>query len=296
MRATTQERIGFIGLGVMGQPMALTLIKAGTELLVWNRSADKCVPLQAAGAEVAARPEEVFEKVTIVILMMASEAALDAVLGRETDGFSANVCGHTLIHMGTVSPDYSRRLDAEIRAAGGSYVEAPVSGSRKPTEAGELVAMLAGDPQIVDGVRPYLEPMCQQMEMCGAVPNALLMKLATNAFLIPLLTGLAEAFNFADRHGLDKDKLVSILNGGQMASPISQIKAQKLAAGDFGVQAAVSDVLKNNRFVVEAAQAAGFASPLLETCLGLFTEAEALGVGQDDVIAVLRAIEARSKA
>jgi hypothetical protein len=175
-------KIGFIGLGVMGEPMALNLARAGTALIVWNRSPERCEKLRLAGAEVAASPAEIFGKVRIVILMLADGAAIDAVLGRGTPEFAANVAHHVIVHMGTTSPDYSRGLDADIKAAGGSYVEAPVSGSRKPAEAGELVGMLAGEPEAVEEVRPLLRPICRETIICGPVPSALLMKLAVNLY------------------------------------------------------------------------------------------------------------------
>ena len=203
--------IGFIGLGVMGQPMALNLARAGTSLIVWNRSADRGEALRAAGAKVAASSAEVFAQTRIVLLMLYDAAAIDAVLGRGSPGFRDLVAGHLIVQMGTPAPDYSKGLDADIRAAGGAYVEAPVSGSLKPAEAGQLVGMLAGEPDDVVQVRPLLAPMCRETFPCGAVPNALLMKIAINAFLIPMVTGLAEAFHFADRHGLDVHQLQAIL-------------------------------------------------------------------------------------
>ncbi len=289
-----RKDIGFIGLGTMGQIMALNLAKAGESLTVWNRSADRCEPLRAAGAAVAPDSAAVFSQTGTVILMLADEAAVDAVLARGTADFAARVCGHTIVHMGTVFPTYSQELDADIRAAGGRYVEAPVSGSRKPAEAGQLVAMLAGEPATVEAVRPLLAPLCHQTVPCGAVPNALLMKLATNAFLLPTIAALAEAFHLADRFGLDRQQFASVIGGGQLASPISRIKAQKLASGDFTVQAAVFDALKNNRLAIKAARAARTASPLLDLAGELYAEALALGFGQVDLVAVLRAIEART--
>jgi 3-hydroxyisobutyrate dehydrogenase len=293
-RMENRKDIGFIGLGTMGQLMALNLVKAGESLTVWNRSADKCEPLRAAGAGVAPDSAAVFSQAGIVILMLADEAAVDAVLTRGTADFAVRVGGHTIIHMGTVFPTYSRELEADIRAAGGRYVEAPVSGSRKPAEAGQLVAMLAGEPATVEAVRPLLAPLCHQTVPCGAVPNALLMKLATNAFLLPTIAALAEAFHLADRFGLDRQQFASVIGGGQLASPISRIKAQKLAAGDFAVQAAVFDALKNNRLAIKAARAAKTASPLLDLAGELYAETLAMGFGQVDLIAVLRAIEART--
>lgn len=286
--------LGFIGIGVMGQPMALNLIRAGTPLTIWNRSLDSIEPLRALGATVAASPADVFRRTSVVILMLAHGGAIDSVLGRGTPAFEANVAQHTILHMGTTSPEYSRALEADIRAAGGFYVEAPVSGSRKPAEAGELVAMLAGDANVIEAVRALLKPVCRETFVCGPVPNALLMKLAVNIFLITTVTGLAEAAHFADHHGLDMQQFRAVVDAGQMASSISRVKSLKLVARDFAVQASITDVLKNNRLIAEAAREAKVASPLLDVCHALFAETHALGYDKDDMIAVVRALEART--
>ncbi|MFH8238365.1 MULTISPECIES: NAD(P)-dependent oxidoreductase [unclassified Streptomyces] len=289
-------RVGFIGLGVMGQPMALRLADAGTPLVVFNRTAARAEPLRTAGAEVATGPAEVFERTGTVFLMLADEAATDAVLVRGTPGFASRVTGRTVVHMGTTSPQYSRRLEADVRAAGGRYVEAPVSGSRVPAENGRLVAMLAGEESAVAEVAPLLAPLCHESFVCGPVPDALLTKLSVNLFLITQVTGLVEAFHFAERQGLDRGRFLDVLEAGPMASAVSRMKAPKLLAGDFSVQAAALDVLKNNRLIAEAARGAGLASPLLDAAHALFEETVALGHGGEDMVAVLRAIEARTGA
>ncbi|MFI8219062.1 NAD(P)-dependent oxidoreductase [Streptomyces sp. NPDC085932] len=286
--------VGFIGLGVMGQPMALNLARAGSRPLVWNRTSGRCAPVRAAGGEVAASAAEVFRRCGTVFLMLADEAAVDAVLGRGGPEFAARIAGRTVVHMGTTSAEYSSGLQDDVRAAGGRYVEAPVSGSRVPAERGELVGMLAGDEDAVAAVRPLLAPMCRETFGCGAVPGALLMKFSVNLFLITLVTGLAEAFHFADRHGLDQRLLRDVLDAGPMASAVSRVKAPKLLERDFTVQAAAADVLKNNRLIAEAARAADLASPLLDLCHVLFEETVARGHGAEDMVAVLHALEART--
>jgi 3-hydroxyisobutyrate dehydrogenase len=285
---------GFIGLGIMGQPMALNLARHGMPLLVWNRTVIRCEPVRQAGASVAASPAEVFQRAETVILMLADDAATDAVLSRGTPRFAARAARRTIVHMGTTSADYSHALEADIRAAGGRYVEAPVSGSRGPAEEGRLVVMLAGDEAPVDDVRPLLRPLCRQIIACGAVPSALIMKLAVNIFLIAQVTGLAEAFHFADRQGLDHRRFLDVLDAGPMASDVSRAKAVKLLTGDFAAQAAILDVLKNNRLIAEQARATGIATPLLDACHALYGETAALGCGDQDMTAVLRAIEART--
>lgn len=286
--------IGFIGLGNMGLPMALNLVRAGTPLIVWNRSPEKCTPLREAGAKVAASAADVFKQARIVIVMMSDSESTDLVLGRGTPDFATNVANHIIVSMGTNAAEYSRGLEADIRAAGGSYVEAPVSGSRKPAEAGQLVAMMAGESAAVEEVRPLLKPMCHESIVCGAVPSALLMKLAVNLFLITMVTGLAESFHFAEKHGLDLQQFLAVLDAGPMASNVSRVKLAKLVAHDFSVQASIVDVLKNNRLIAEAARESHLASPLLDVCYALFGETVGLGHGKLDMAAVVHAIEART--
>ena len=286
--------IGFIGLGTMGEPMALTLVKAGTRLVVWNRTPAKAESFAAAGADVAREAAEVFAHCATIFLMLVDGEAIDAVLDRDGAAFAARVAGRTVVHMGTTSPAYSRQLEADIRSVGGHYVEAPVSGSRKPAEAGQLVAMLAGNADAIANVRPLLTPMCRETMICGPVPNALLMKLSVNLFLIALVTGLAEAVHFADRHGLNLAQFAAVLNAGPMASDVSRVKAPKLVRRDFAVQATISNVLENNRLIAEAAREAGIAAPLLDVCHALYRETRTLGFGDADMAAVLKAIEAHS--
>jgi 3-hydroxyisobutyrate dehydrogenase len=232
--------VGFLGLGTMGQPMALNLARKDVDLVVWNRSPGRAEPLDAAGARVAGSPAEVFASAETVILMLADGAATDTVLGRGDARFAAQVQDHLVVSMATVSPDYSRGLAADVRAAGGRYVESPVSGSRVPAEQAQLVAMAAGERNDVAAVRPLLDRMCRETFVCGDVPDALVMKLAVNLFLITMVTGLAEAVHFADRHGLDLTQLQSILDAGPMASPVSTLKVAKLVTDDFDVQASVA--------------------------------------------------------
>ncbi len=286
--------LGFIGLGTMGEPMALNLVKSGKSLMVWNRSLLKSGTLLEAGAAVAKDPAEVFAKCDVVILMLADSAAIDEVLARGSPAFEKRVKARMLVNMATVEPDFSRELDADVRAAGGRYVEAPVSGSRKPAEAATLVAMLAGDEDDVAITRHLVAPMCRDVIICGPAPNALFMKLAVNLFLIAMVTGLTEAAHFAERLGLDLTKFLAVLDAGPMASDVSKIKGAKLVALDFSRQAAITDVLKNNRLVVETARQARVASPLIDVCYGLYAETQELGFGDEDMVAVIRAIEQRT--
>lgn len=290
------EEVGFVGLGGMGQPMALNLVKAGTRLVAWNRSAERAEPLRALGASVAANVEEVFARTRIVIVMLVNEEVTDAVLGRGTSGFAKLVSGHVVVSMGSVEPDFSRGLAADIAAAGGRFVEAPVSGSKNPAVAGQLVSMLGGDPDTVAEIRPLLAPMCRETLFCGAAGTGLLMKLAVNLYLCTMLVGLAEAVHFADQHGLDLGMFRDAIDSGPMACDVTRVKIPMFMERDFSVQAATSDALASTRLIANEARAAGMVSPLLDLSSDLYGESVRLGNARLDMVSVIEAIEARTEA
>jgi len=299
-------RLGFAGLGLMGEPMARNLVRAGTPLTVWNRSQERAAALGAAGATVAPDVAALFAASDVVILMLVDAAAIDAVLGRGDTvlgrggagsgrggvGFADLVAGRTVVTMGTTSPAYSAGLAADVRAAGGRYVEAPVSGSAGPARSGDLVAMLAGDEADLDVLEPLLKPMCRQTVRAGAVPNALLTKLAVNVYLVTTVAALAESVHFAQRHGLDPDVFRAVLDAGPMASRVSRDKLAAMLDAQFSPNAAIRDVLANCDLIVAAAGTAGLDSPLLTAARALYARTAALGHGDLDMAAVLTALRA----
>jgi len=284
--------VGFVGLGVMGQPMALNLQHSGIPLTVWNRTPARCEPLVAAGAVQAPSLDALFKSSRTIILMLADEQSTDEALGRGGDRFAKRVSGKRIIAMGTNSPGWSEQLEQELLAAGAEYVEAPVSGSRQPAVEGRLVAMIAGAKQEdrSDAAR-LVAPMCRRTFDAGPVPTALRLKISVNLYLITMVAGLAEAAGLARRLGVDWPLLKSVLDAGPMASDVSRMKLDKLVADDFSVQASIRDVLMNCRLVADAAQGAGFDAPLLTRSLRLFDRAQRDGFGDLDMIGVIRAMD-----
>ncbi|WJK35740.1 GNAT family N-acetyltransferase [Solwaraspora sp. WMMA2065] len=283
-------RVGFVGLGIMGLPMARRLARSGVGLTVWSRTPKSDDELKAAGARTAANVPEVFAQCDTVIVMLRNADAVDQVLRDVPGGLAHLVAGRTIVNMGTLPPEYSKALADEVESAGGHYVEAPVSGSRRPAEDGKLVAMVAGRPDVVRRTVALLDPLCAQITTCGPVPSGITMKLAANVFLIALVAGLAEAFHFADRHGLDRDLLRGVLDAGQMSSAISRVKTAKLVADDLSAQAAIADVQMNAELIVDAAAAVGAGVPLSELCLALYADAVSRGDGDLDMVGVIRTI------
>ena len=287
--------IGFIGIGVMGQPMAMNLLRAGVRVAAWNRTPSDASRSRSWGRRSQTGPEEVFAAADTVILMMIDEPSTDHVLGRGGAAFEHNVRNHVVVQMGTMSPGYSRDLERDVISAGGRYVEAPVSGSRAPAEQGRLVAMIAGaDDATLRQVQSVLQPMCATTVLCGAVPGALSMKLAVNLYMIGMVTALAEAVHFASRMRLDLGAFSEVLQAGPMDSSLARVKAGKLLAADFDVQAAITDVIKNADLVAEAAQNAGIAAPIIDLCSDLYHETADAGWGHLDMVAVVKAFERRS--
>ena len=295
MAADQQAEVGFIGTGTMGEPMAHNLLRAGVPLIVWNRTTEKTRTLASAGARVASDASDVFEKARTVILMLFDGAAADAVLARGTARFATNVEGRTIVQMGTVSPAHSLALAKDIAAAGGRYVEAPVSGQRGPAAAGQLIAMVAGDERDIRAVRHLFDPMCKEVVSCGPVPNALSLKNASNLYVATTLACLVETFNFARCQGLDLDLLATLLCNGPMASDLVRMKAPKLVARDFAIQASVKTMAEGTRLIAEQAAASHAAVPMLDACMLLCRESVSLGLSDADVTALTQAIEERSR-
>ena len=294
MTTDQQAEVGFIGTGTMGEPMAHNLLRAGIPLIVWNRTTEKTQALASAGARVASDASDVFENARTVILMLFNGAAADAVLARGTARFATSVKDRTIVQMGTVSPAYSLALAEDIAAAGGRYVEAPVSGQRGPAMAGQLIAMVAGDEHDIRAVRHLFDPMCKDVVSCGPVPNALSLKNASNLYVATMLTCLVETFNFARCQGLDLDLLATLLCNGPMASDLVRMKAPKLVASDFAVQASVKSMAEATRLIAEQAASSDAAVPMLDACILLCRQAISLGMSEADVTALTRAIEERS--
>ncbi len=281
--------VGFAGLGIMGVPMALRLVDAGTELAVWSRRPEACAPLVERGAALASDPDALFAASDTVVVMLRDEEATDAVLGRGTHSFARRVAGRRVIVTGTNSPAYSAALAREVADAGGAYVEAPVSGSRVPAERGELVVMLAGeDPDALAAAEELLAPLAKAVVRCGEAPGALRTKIAVNHYMMAMVASLAEALATARTAGVDVASVVRVLEASPMDSPIARVKAAKLVADDESPQAAIADVVKNCGLVLDAAREAGATTPIIDLVSSLYEATAASGHGELDMVAVAR--------
>lgn len=284
-------RLGFAGLGLMGSPMAANLLRVGVELAVYNRSAAPREALRQLGARAFFDAAGLFSACDVVILMLADDAATDQVLGRGSADFARRVAGRLIVNMGTHAPSWSKALEEDILAAGGRFVEAPVSGSRGPAEAGQLVAMVAGEAEALDAVRPLLAPLCREVVVTGRVPSAMACKMAVNLYLIASVAALAEAAALAKMLGLDPALFEQVIGSGPLGSDVARAKLAKMVSGDFAPQAALRDVCKNAALVADAAAAAGMDATLLGSARQRFDAALGDGGGDLDMSAVIGAFE-----
>jgi len=273
----------------MGRPMAANLVGAGWPLTVYNRSAPSRDALVARGAQVADCPADLFAASDCIFLMLANDQAVDAVLGRGEADFESRVAGKIIVNLGTHAPAWSLELQYDIGIAGGRFVEAPVSGSRGPAEAGSLVAMLAGEEEAVRAVRPLMEPMCRQVVETGPVPSALRCKLAVNLYLIATVAALAEAAKLAQLQGVDPDAFAEVIGAGPLGSDVARAKLAKMIDGDFSPQAAIHDVCKNAELVEAAAVSAALHPVVFRGAKQLFDAVLASGGGAHDMAAVITA-------
>jgi len=284
-------KVSVIGLGVMGEPIARNLLKAGFALTVFNRSRRKCDPFREI-AFVAASAQEAIRASDVTILMVPSDREINEILEITADGqVHAPIAAKIIVNMATVAPEYSEKSAYAIAAAGGRYVEAPVSGSRKPAEMAALVVLAAGDDVDIDRLQPLFSAISKATVRCGAPPKAMRMKLANNLLLIALMEAFAEAFNFTRSLGLDTEQFLNLVLNGQMANDLFRAKAPKLLAHDFTPQAPLKHVAKDLKLICDEAQRIGINTPVALTNKTLFAQAVEKGWGEDDVMSVIKILE-----
>ncbi|KAF4539412.1 2-hydroxy-3-oxopropionate reductase [Lasiodiplodia theobromae] len=275
-------RVGFLGLGVMGVPMALNLSRK-FPLTVWNRSSSKYPLLTQAGAKIGETPSNVVECSEIIFSMLFDGAAIKAILD---DDFKRAMRGKILVNSSSVTVECSQYLAEQINQAGGQFIEMPVSGSKVPAEQGQLVGMLAGDPEVAERVKPIVEPMTKAAIFCGPIGSGLKTKYSTNLFLISMTAGLAEAMSLAQAQGLNLETFGQVLDAGPMSSAYSRLKIAKIIHQDWSAQAAIKDCYNSTRLIHSAAQEAGIRSPMIQLCESLYKEANESGLSEEDMIAV----------
>ncbi|XP_020571462.1 glyoxylate/succinic semialdehyde reductase 1-like [Phalaenopsis equestris] len=203
--------VGFLGLGIMGKAMALNLLRSGFRVTLWNRTLSKCQGLVEHGASIGQTPAAVVSKSKYTIAMLADPyAALSVVF--EKDGVLEQICeGKGYIDMSTVDAATSLKISEAITKKGGSFLEAPVSGSKKPAEDGQLIILAAGDKELYDAAIPAFDVLGKKSFFLGSVGNGANMKLVVNMVMGSMMNALSEGLSLASSSGLSRQTFLDIL-------------------------------------------------------------------------------------
>lgn len=279
-------KIGWIGLGKMGNPMSTQLIKAGHPLAIYNRTREKEASLLQMGATPVSTPAELIRQVDIVILMVSDDSAVKEIF-TATDGLiSATTSAKLIINMSTVSPSISRQMAVECSRQQNHYLDAPVSGSVKQAEDAQLVIMAGGEEVAFNMAKPVLERMGKLVMHIGATGAGNNAKLAINTLLALYAQGLAEVVLFARNNNIATTDLISLLNNGALGNAFTKIKGEAIINNNFKPAFALKHIVKDLRLAKDI----GLNSPLANIVTATFQDASAQ-YNEEDIISIIQHLE-----
>jgi 3-hydroxyisobutyrate dehydrogenase len=283
------ERVAVLGTGIMGAAMARNLLAAGLPTTVWDRSAAATAPLGRAGATVAPSAAEAARGAGLVITMLPTADVVTTVV---FDGGVAEALapGAVWAQMGTIGLTATAEIGARLRQARPDvlFVDAPVSGSKGPAEAGELLILASGPPAAVPVAGPAFAAMGRRTVWLGEAGQGSKMKLAVNAYMSILIEGVAEALELATELGVEEAKLAEAIEGGPLDAPIAEAKLHKMERGDYAPEFPLEWALKDVDLAIGLARAD--ALPLLAALSRQWRAAVAQGHGREDVSAARLAL------
>jgi 3-hydroxyisobutyrate dehydrogenase len=281
----TAPAIAFLGTGRMGAPMAANLARGGFAVRVWNRTASRAAALAKDGATVAGSPAEAVKNAGIVITMLADGPATEqAATG--PDGFLAGAHGRIWVQMATIGMSWTARLADTAARHGVTFVDAPVSGSQGPAEAGQLTILASGPDQARDVLAPVFGTLGRATVWLGPAGHGTRAKLVLNSWLVDLTEATAETLAFARQLGLDPAGIADLLQSTPLGSPYAAQKASLMLAGDFTPAFALKHALKDAELAAVAAQANGAELTLTRALLPRWRRAAADGHAEDDLAAI----------
>jgi 3-hydroxyisobutyrate dehydrogenase-like beta-hydroxyacid dehydrogenase len=285
------EKIGFIGMGIMGYPMAANIHKKGYELMVYNRTKEKTRTLAETGVLVADTPAELNDWADTIILMLTGPEAIDAVLYSENGILSADVAGKIIINMSTVSPSYTKKLNTCFESVEAIFIDAPVSGSKKPAIDGSLIILTGGQQEIIDKLEPIFLCMGQKVVYCGEAGSGSALKMTINLLLSLMMEGLCESLNLAQQLNLDTDLVLESILAGPLGCGLFKLKAEMFKEDKFPVQFPLKHMAKDLRFILQTADEAGASIPAAHAAIQLYRQGIGLGNGDLDFAAVKKSLE-----
>ena len=285
------QRIGFLGLGLMGGRMARSILRHGHEVVVWNRTPDKAEALAAEGARVAATPREVAEAADVVVCCVADPNAVGRVVFSDDGVRPAARPGLRYIECSTISPGMMRRLGDALGAHGAEVLEAPVTGSKLGAEKGTLLFMTGGKREVHDELLPVLMTFGSKAIYCGELGQASIVKLIGNTLISFMIQGLSEGATLARKAGVPLATVLEVVMASGFASPYYAFKGEAIARRDFDEHFSIDLMHKDQTLMLEEASRLAVPMPGLATIREVFQAARAQGWGGEDIVSVVKAVE-----
>jgi 3-hydroxyisobutyrate dehydrogenase len=279
----TKIKIGWVGLGAMGTPMARNLLNKGFPVSVYNRTREKEKTLIELGASSALTLQHLSQESDVVITMVTDDEAIEQVYNNRYGLLSDPSPGTLMIDMSTVSTQISKKLARDCLDKGVHFLEAKVSGSVKPAEEGQLVIMAGGAIADYQRALPVLETLGKRSFHVGEVGLASAAKLSLNYFLGLTLQGLAETVLFARRLGVETADMLSLVNESALGSGVTRQKSQPILSNDFSPAFALKHLTKDLRLV----QKEGMTFPLFSPLLATYQSAAEMEYGEEDAISII---------
>lgn len=287
MTDSARPRIGFLGTGIMGLPMARRLAEAGHPVTAWNRTPKKARPLAEAGATVAGTAGEAVRDADLVIAMLSSGPVCDEILLGDGGALSAMAPGGVLVVMSSIPVETAQAQAGAAAARGVGYLDAPVSGGEKGACDGTLAIMAGGDAAVFERARPVLEILGRPTHI-GPAGTGELAKLVNQLIVAGTITVLAEALLLAERGGADPAKVRDAIRDGFAGSTVLEQHGARMITGDFRPGGPAKHQLKDTGTAVALAHATGLDLPVAELVDRLFADLVEHGDGDLDHSAIIR--------
>ncbi len=284
-----RRRIGFIGLGLMGRPMALRLLRAGYQLTVWNRTLSKADQLADEGAVVADSPLELAQHSDVIFTIVTGPEQVWELLTGSHGVLRSAQPGTVLIDMSTIGLHAAMACAGACQQRGIHFLDAPVTGSVPGAENGSLTVMVGGEKRLFDEHVSILQVFGQPIYV-GSQGMGALVKLVQNLVAAAIVESFAEGAQMAQTFGLDIATVAQVLSATGIDSLFLRTKATKMATGDFSVQFSLANMLKDLGLVLETAKEGDLKLPVAKRLFDVYRKGVKSGLGDEDYAALLKAV------
>jgi 3-hydroxyisobutyrate dehydrogenase-like beta-hydroxyacid dehydrogenase len=281
-------KLGFLGLGIMGSPMARHLIEAGHEVALWSKTPGKAEKL---GGRPCVTPREVASLSEAVFLCVGDTAMSEEVVLGKDGLIEGAVAGSVIADCSTVSPSRSRAMGAKLAEKGVHFLDAPCTGSKPGAQGGTLTFMVGGDKEAFERIRPYLQAMGKNLYYCGGPGLGLHAKLSQNLILSNLLEAINEGLVLAAKAGVDPKLMFEILDNSAAKSGLLAFKAPFIFRRDFSTNFSTKWMHKDINLMLESGNELEVPLPLTAVTQQMFRAAIARGFGEDDMCGTIRVLE-----